>query len=64
MKPLSPLRLKKGAEGPVRAGMPWVYAGDIIETSELALLPAGALVAVETARGEAIGTGYYNARSK
>lgn len=64
MTPLSPLRLKKGVEGPVKAGMPWVYAGDIIDTSELALLPPGALVSVETARGEALGVGYYNARSQ
>lgn len=63
MHPLGTLRLKKGAEAPLRAGAPWVMARDIIETSELALLPAGALVALETARGEALGVGYYNARS-
>ncbi|MDE3059420.1 MAG: class I SAM-dependent rRNA methyltransferase [Pseudomonadota bacterium] len=59
-----PLRLKKGREEAIRGGYPWIYAGDIIESSELLLLPPGGLVAIETHRGEAIGTGYYNARSQ
>lgn len=44
--------------------MPWIYAGDIIASSELLHLPGGALVAIETQKGQAVGTGYYNARSQ
>lgn len=64
MQPAAPLRLKKGVEVAVKAGMPWVYAGEFIDTSELALLPAGSLVSIETQRGEAVGVGYFNARSQ
>ncbi len=55
-----PIRLKKECEAAVRAGMPWLYAGDIIESSEHLLIPAGSLVAIETAKGQRIGTGYFN----
>lgn len=48
----------------MRAGAPWVYAGDIIESSELLDVPAGALVRLESARGQAIGVGYYNPASQ
>lgn len=64
MLPLAPVRLKKPCEEAVRAGMPWVYAGDIVESSELMGLPSGALVSVESARGQFIGIGYYNAQSQ
>lgn len=60
---MTPLRLKKGVEENIRKGFPWVYAGDLIESSELLTLPPGALVAIETARGERVATGYYNAKS-
>lgn len=59
-----PLRLKKGREAAIRAGMPWIYAGDIIESSELLLAPPGSLASIETHKGEYIGTGYYNAKSQ
>ncbi len=59
-----PLRLKKGREAAIRAGMPWIYAGDIIESSELLLAPPGSLASIETHKGECIGTGYYNAKSQ
>ncbi len=61
---LTPLRLKKGHDENIRKGFPWAYAGDIIDSSELALLPAGSLVSVENFKGEYIGVGYYNARSQ
>ena len=61
---LAPVRLKKTADEAVKAGMPWVYAGDIIESSELVGLPAGSLVSIESARGQFIGVGYYNAASQ
>lgn len=62
--PLCPLRLKKGSEAAVRAGVPWIYAGDIIASSELLSCPPGGLVSVEDARGQFIGIGYYNAASQ
>ncbi len=46
------------------SGMPWVYASDIIESSELTLLPAGSLVSIETHKGQFVGIGYFNARSQ
>jgi 23S rRNA (cytosine1962-C5)-methyltransferase len=62
--PLSPLRLKKTSEDAVRAGMPWVYAGDMIESSELLHLPPGSLVAIENHKGQSVGTGYFNGKSQ
>jgi 23S rRNA (cytosine1962-C5)-methyltransferase len=44
--------------------MPWIYASDIIDSSELLHLPAGSLVAVENHKGQSLATGYYNARSQ
>ncbi len=61
---LCPVRIKKTCEEAVRGGMPWIYAGDIIESSELLGVPAGALVDIESARGQFIGVGYYNAASQ
>lgn len=54
------LRLKKGKDAAIRKGCPWVFAGDIIASSELALLPKGALVEVRDSRDQFIGIGYYN----
>ena len=62
--PLCPLRVKKGMEDPLLRGMPWVYASDIIESSELFLIPPGSLVTIENAKGQFIGTGYFNAKSQ
>jgi len=59
-----PLRLKKGVEDAVRCGMPWIYASDIIESSELMLAPSGSLVTIENHKGQFVGTGYYNAKSQ
>ncbi|MBY0407114.1 MAG: class I SAM-dependent rRNA methyltransferase, partial [Rickettsiales bacterium] len=64
MRPLSPLRVKKPVEAQVKAGMPWVYASDIVYSSELDLLPGGSLVSIENARGEFLGIGYYNGASQ
>ncbi len=57
---LSPIRLKKESEAAIRAGMPWLYAGDIIESSEHLHIPAGSLVRVENAKGQFVGIGYFN----
>ncbi len=64
MPPLCPLRLKKNCEDAVCAGMPWIYGGDIIQSSELLHLPPGGLVAVENHKGTPIGTGYFNTKSQ
>ena len=61
---LPPLRIKKNYDENIRRGFPWAYAGDIIDSSELTLLPAGSLVSVENFKGEYIGVGYYNSRSQ
>lgn len=58
-----PLRLKKGVEAGIRQGYPWIFARDIIESSELLMLPAGSVTAIETHKGEFVGTGYFNAKS-
>lgn len=62
--PEAPLRVKKGVELAVRAGMPWVYASEVVDSSELSLLAPGSLVSVETLRGERLAIGYYNAHSQ
>jgi 23S rRNA (cytosine1962-C5)-methyltransferase len=59
-----PVRLKKGKEDNIRQGFPWIYAGDLIESSELLHIPAGSLVSVENHKGQRIGTGYFNAKSQ
>lgn len=61
---LPPLRLKKNCGANIRKGFPWVYAGEIIDSSELALLASGSLVSIENFKGEHIGVGYYNALSQ
>jgi 23S rRNA (cytosine1962-C5)-methyltransferase len=52
------VRLKRGREGPVRAGHPWVFSG-AIETIPREVT-AGSLVNVETAEGQSLGIGYCN----
>lgn len=61
---LVPLRIKKGQDENIRNGFPWIYAGEIIDSSELALIPSGALVSIENFKGEHIGIGYYNSLSQ
>lgn len=53
-------RLKRGREGPVRAGHPWVFSGAIYSLSEE--VTAGSLVHVVTAEGHTLGVGYCNPR--
>lgn len=54
------VRLKRGREGPVRAGHPWVFSGAVDTISEE--VTAGSLVQVVTAEGHSLGVGYYNPR--
>jgi 23S rRNA (cytosine1962-C5)-methyltransferase len=51
--------LKRGREGPVRGGNPWIFS-QAIERIEPASLEAGALVSVHDAAGALIGMGYCN----
>ena len=62
--PVFPIRLKKEGEESLRAGMPWVYTSDIIESSEMMLAPSGSVVSIETPKGQRLGTGYYNGKSQ
>ena len=64
LSPAYPIRLKKGADEAVRKGMPWVYAGDIVDSSEPLLHPPGSFVTIETAKGQFVGLGYCNPRSQ
>src|SRR5215211_6163493 len=54
------VRLKRGREGPVRGGHPWVFSGAI--DSLIGKTTPGALVHVVTAKGHFVGVGYYNPR--
>jgi 23S rRNA (cytosine1962-C5)-methyltransferase len=59
--PTTPARifLKKGREGPVRGGNPWVFS-QAIDRVEPAALGPGARVWVLDAAGATLGHGYYN----
>jgi 23S rRNA (cytosine1962-C5)-methyltransferase len=59
-----PVRLKKGKEAPVAKGYPWIFASDIIDSSEWRLTAAGSLVSVENHKGERLGIGYVNPASQ
>jgi len=58
-----PIRLKKTYSGDVQKGFPWVYAQDIIESSEAMLVPPGSLVSIENHKGQYLATGFYNPAS-
>src|SRR5690242_10228362 len=64
MLPVCPVRLKKGLEDTIRKGMPWIYAGDLVDSSEPLLAPPGSLVTIETQKGQFTGIGYFNAKSQ
>ena len=54
------VRLKRGRDGPVRAGHPWIFSGTIDAVEGRG--PAGALVRVLASDGSFLGLGYYNPR--
>lgn len=56
---MGPVVLKRGREGPVRGGNPWIFS-QAIERIEPASIEAGALVAVHDASGALLGMGYCN----
>src|SRR5258708_26363773 len=51
--------LKRGREGPVRGGNPWIFS-QAIERIEPPSVEAGALVTVHDAAGAPLGMGYFN----
>jgi len=54
------IHLKRGREGPVRAGHPWVFSGAIDTISEE--ITAGSLAHIMTAEQQSLGIGYCNPR--
>ena len=58
------IRLKKGVETTVLAGMPWIYAGELVEASDLLLIPPGSLVSIENVKGQPVGVGHFNGKSQ
>jgi 23S rRNA (cytosine1962-C5)-methyltransferase len=64
LNPVCPIRLLKGKEDQIRKGFPWIYAGDMVDSSEPLLAPEGSLVSIETHKGEFVGIGYFNAKSQ
>src|ERR1700724_799019 len=58
-EPLARAILKRGREGPVRGGNPWIFS-QAIERIEPPSPEAGALVAVHDAAGALLGMGYCN----
>ncbi len=58
------VRLQKGKEEALRTGQPWVYAGDLVESSEHLLIPGGSLVAIENMKGQKLAVGYFNIKSQ
>ena len=57
--PLARVILKRGREGPVRGGNPWIFS-QAIARIEPAQLEAGAIVAVHDSAGALLGLGYFN----
>ena len=62
--PVCPVRLEKGKDATVLKGMPWIYAGDIIDSSEWRMVPPGSVVAIENHKGQHLGVGYINPASQ
>jgi 23S rRNA (cytosine1962-C5)-methyltransferase len=56
-------RLKKGKEAEVRNGFPWIYRGDVLESSEWLLAEAGSLARVEDHKGALVGIATLNPAS-
>ena len=57
--PLARAILKRGREGPVRGGNPWIFS-QAIDRIEPPSIEAGAPVTVHDAAGALLGMGYYN----
>ena len=60
---LAIVRLKKQHEAAIRKGYPWVYEGQLVDSSEYLHFQPGELVALQTIRGEPLGVGIFNAKA-
>jgi len=58
------LYLQRGKEAAIREGFPWVYRGDMTESSALLTAEPGSLVEIRTHKGEWVALGYYNPHSQ
>lgn len=52
------VKLKRGKEGPIRAGHPWIFSGAIAAFEGVS--EPGAVVRIESASGKPMGVGMYN----
>lgn len=52
------VKLKRGKDGPIRAGHPWIFSGAIAAFEGVA--EPGAIVRIEAANGKPMGVGMYN----
>ncbi len=52
------VKLKRGKDGPIRAGHPWIFSGAIAQFNGVAT--PGAIVRIEGADGKPMGVGLYN----
>ena len=52
------VKLKRGKDGPIRAGHPWIFSGAIASFEGVA--KPGAIVRIEGADGKPMGVGWYN----
>jgi 23S rRNA (cytosine1962-C5)-methyltransferase len=59
-----PVRLIKGKEAAILKGNPWIFAGDIIDSSQWRLAAKGSLASIENHKGERLGIGYVNPASQ
>jgi 23S rRNA (cytosine1962-C5)-methyltransferase len=59
-----PLRLKKGKETAIAKGYPWIFSGDVIDSSQWRLAPSGGFASIENHKGERLGIGYINPQSQ
>lgn len=57
------LRLKKGSEKAALDGCPWVYGGQMVESSEQLLAEPGELAELRTSRNDLLGIGTFNANA-
>jgi len=64
MAALLTLRLKRGRGKHFLKGHPWLFAGDIIPTSEHLLAQPGELAQIVDQKGRVMAIGYFNARAQ
>lgn len=58
------VRIQKGKDADIRKGFPWLYAGDLIESSEWLLAEPGSQTLIEDHKGAPLAVGYLNPKSQ